>query len=130
VFDSSGSGGGSAVLGLFLIGLYFLPLVIAASRKVSNIGSVAVINIFLGWTLIGWVIALAMAARTAPPAHHQVNVYAHTPPPQQFHAPAAPIQAPPSLVPSGHATAGWYADPLGRSRVRYFDGTAWTDHVD
>jgi hypothetical protein len=31
---------------------------------VPNLGSVAVINTFLGWTFIGWVVALAMAARS------------------------------------------------------------------
>jgi hypothetical protein len=30
------------------------------------VGSVVVINIFLGWTFIGWVVALAMAARSVP----------------------------------------------------------------
>jgi uncharacterized protein YxjI len=25
--------------------------------------------------------------------------------------------------------ANWYPDPLGRHELRYFDGTAWTDHV-
>ena len=25
--------------------------------------------------------------------------------------------------------AGWYADPLGRHQMRYFDGTQWTEHV-
>jgi hypothetical protein len=24
--------------------------------------------------------------------------------------------------------AGWYPDPVGGGRLRYFDGTAWTDH--
>ncbi len=46
-------------------GLYFLPTIVAASRHVTNVGSVAVINLFLGWTFIGWVVALAMAARSA-----------------------------------------------------------------
>jgi hypothetical protein len=27
------------------------------------------------------------------------------------------------------ADAGWYPDPRGRHEHRYFDGTAWTDHV-
>jgi Superinfection immunity protein len=49
-----------------LVGLYFLPTIVAASRKVPNVGSIAVINVFLGWTLVGWVVALAMAARTVP----------------------------------------------------------------
>ena len=25
--------------------------------------------------------------------------------------------------------AGWFADPLGRHQLRYFDGTQWTEHV-
>jgi uncharacterized protein YxjI len=25
--------------------------------------------------------------------------------------------------------AGWYADPLGRHQMRYFDGSKWTEHV-
>lgn len=25
--------------------------------------------------------------------------------------------------------AGWYADPLGRAELRYFDGSQWTEHV-
>ncbi len=24
---------------------------------------------------------------------------------------------------------GWYADPTGRSEHRYWDGSAWTEHV-
>ena len=61
------SSGGAALFGLIIvIGLYFLPTIVAVARKVTNQGSVAVINCFLGWTLIGWVVALAMACRTAP----------------------------------------------------------------
>jgi hypothetical protein len=51
---------------VIVLGVYFLPLVIAVNRKVPNVGSVAVINVFLGWTLVGWVIALAMALRSVP----------------------------------------------------------------
>ncbi|MEJ6011450.1 superinfection immunity protein [Novosphingobium aquae] len=39
---------------------YLLPTAIAYGRK-HNTASICVINLFLGWTLIGWVIALAMA---------------------------------------------------------------------
>ncbi|MGH3825866.1 MAG: superinfection immunity protein [Pseudonocardiaceae bacterium] len=53
------------LIAIFL--LYFLPAVTGAIRKVPNIVSVFVVNFFLGWTLVGWVVALAMAARTAPP---------------------------------------------------------------
>jgi hypothetical protein len=58
-----------AVLVFFLlivgVGLYFVPTIVAVVRKVTNQGSITVINIFFGWTLIGWVMALAMACRTS-----------------------------------------------------------------
>ena len=41
--------------------LYFVPTVVALYRETPNKGSTIVVNIFLGWTLIGWVVALAMA---------------------------------------------------------------------
>ena len=55
----------SPALGIvLLIGLYFVPTIVAISRKVSDQGSVFVINLFLGWTLVGWVVALALACRS------------------------------------------------------------------
>jgi hypothetical protein len=67
VLASSSGAGGAAVLLLVIIaiGAYFLPTIVAVVRKVTNQGSVAVINFFLGWTLVGWVVALAMACRTS-----------------------------------------------------------------
>ncbi len=50
---------------LIVLVLYFLPSVVAIARKVTHQGSVVVINLFLGWTFVGWVIALAMACRTS-----------------------------------------------------------------
>ena len=47
---------------LSVIALYFLPVIVAGMRGVKIYGSIAVINLFLGWTIIGWVVALAMAA--------------------------------------------------------------------
>jgi hypothetical protein len=104
------SAGGAAAFGgvigvLVLIGLYLLPTIIAVSRKVANVGSVAVINVLLGWTFIGWVVALAMAARSRPtdpvssagpvsPEHVQVP-YSPTPPGQTPGRPAQ-ILLPPS----------------------------------
>ncbi|MEW2177598.1 superinfection immunity protein [Streptomyces sp. NPDC005406] len=53
------------LLGLIVAALvYFVPAVVAFSRGVPNKGSVLVLNLFLGWTLVGWVVALAMAARS------------------------------------------------------------------
>jgi T4 superinfection immunity protein len=59
--------GAVGLLGLVVaFGLYFLPSIVAARRRVPNLGSVLVINFFLGWTLVGWVVALAMAVRSVP----------------------------------------------------------------
>jgi len=41
------------------LGLYFLPTGLASGERQDR--SVFLINLFLGWTLIGWLIALAMA---------------------------------------------------------------------
>jgi RsiW-degrading membrane proteinase PrsW (M82 family) len=38
---------------------YFLPSFIASSRKHQNTMPIVIVNAFLGWTLIGWVICLA-----------------------------------------------------------------------
>jgi hypothetical protein len=49
------------ILLIFVIGLafYFLPTMIAIFRPHHQCASIAVINLFFGWTFIGWVIALA-----------------------------------------------------------------------
>lgn len=44
-----------------LVLLYFVPTIVALWREMPNKGSAIIVNIFLGWTLIGWVVALAMA---------------------------------------------------------------------
>ena len=47
-----------ALLGLAALALYFLPLIVAHRRKHPQENSIALLNIFLGWTFVGWVIAL------------------------------------------------------------------------
>jgi len=49
---------------LIVLALYFLPSIIALARHVPHRASVVVINVFLGWTFIGWVVALAMSVRS------------------------------------------------------------------
>ncbi len=43
--------------------LYCAPWITGARRHVPNVAAVAMINVFLGWTMIGWLVALAMACR-------------------------------------------------------------------
>lgn len=60
------AGGALLVVVLFFLALYFTPTIVAKMRGVPNFGSVLVLNFFLGWTFIGWVVALSMAARSVP----------------------------------------------------------------
>lgn len=50
--------GGILALGLILA-LYLLPTIIAVRRGHHQVAPIAVINIVFGWTLLGWVAALA-----------------------------------------------------------------------
>jgi len=95
---------------------YMLPWAIAASRGKSNHGAIAIINLLLGWTLIGWVAALVMAcgAHQASAAGYVLAVQG----PQQYGTIAPPAAAPPP---------GWYPAPEGLGQ-RYWDGHAWTEH--
>jgi Superinfection immunity protein len=51
-----------ALIAVPVVLLYFLPTFVAAYRSCKAGGGIAVINVFLGWTFIGWVVALAWAA--------------------------------------------------------------------
>jgi T4 superinfection immunity protein len=43
--------------------LYFLPSIIALARNKQNIVTIVLLNFFLGWTAIGWIIAIVMALK-------------------------------------------------------------------
>jgi hypothetical protein len=40
------------------LALYFLPTIIALARRAHNTLGIILVNIFAGWTFIGWVITL------------------------------------------------------------------------
>ena len=46
--------------------LYFLPAIIAALRQTHNATGILLLNIFLGWTVVGWFVALLLALFSAP----------------------------------------------------------------
>lgn len=50
-----------AIGGLLGLLLYFVPSIVAAARRMKNPAPLVVINVFLGWTFVGWVVALAWA---------------------------------------------------------------------
>lgn len=61
--SDSGASIGIGALFLFLIiaTMYFVPTIVAVTRHHHQTGSIVVINLLLGWTFIGWGVALAMA---------------------------------------------------------------------
>lgn len=64
VTDQRQVGGGvlafAWILAIFTA-FYMLPWAIAATRGKSNHSSVGLINFLLGWSVIGWIVALIMA---------------------------------------------------------------------
>ena len=52
---------GLALVVLLLL-VYFVPTLVSGARGCKAHGGIVVVNLFLGWTFIGWVVALAWAA--------------------------------------------------------------------
>jgi hypothetical protein len=60
-----------SAIGLFLIWtlaivslLYLLPTAIAFSRGHKDTGPIFLVDLFLGWSLVGWVVALVWACKS------------------------------------------------------------------
>ena len=49
---------------LLILLFYFLPIGVAALRKHNSLLSIIVTNLWLGWTVIGWIVALIWACDT------------------------------------------------------------------
>lgn len=81
------------------VALYLLPVLVGWARHIPGVAVIAVINVFLGWTFFGWVLALALALRPVYPVSPVVQVF-QNPPPQ-----------PPPQPPGGMAGAGWAGPP-------------------
>lgn len=47
--------------------MYFLPSIIAFARSKRDTTAILILNFFLGWTMIGWVVALVWALKTDVP---------------------------------------------------------------
>jgi hypothetical protein len=50
---------------LVVLGLYWLPSILGWFRRPPDLFAVVVLNALLGWTLVGWVVALGRALRPA-----------------------------------------------------------------
>jgi len=54
---------------LLLAVLYFLPSIIGRDKR--DFTGIFLVNLFLGWTLVGWVVAFLWACCSDRPAHPQ-----------------------------------------------------------
>ncbi len=52
---------GMLCIGMMGLLLHFLPTFVAAMRGHQNAVAIFVLNLLLGWTVIGWVVALVWA---------------------------------------------------------------------
>ncbi|HEY0653531.1 MAG TPA: superinfection immunity protein [Chryseosolibacter sp.] len=62
----------AAFIFLLCFAIYFAPSFIGNHKR--NAGAIWVLNIFLGWTLIGWVVALVWACTAETPVQY-TNFY-------------------------------------------------------
>ena len=92
---------------------YLLPWAVAATRGRANQASIGVVNLLLGWSVIGWIVALVMACQS-----HSVLVVGGYAPVVGGYAPVSGGYAPPP---------DWYPAPNGHGQ-EYWDGTVWTGH--
>jgi hypothetical protein len=53
-------------LGFWFV-MYFLPSIVALARNKRDTAAILLLNLFLGWTVIGWVVALVWAVKTDVP---------------------------------------------------------------
>jgi hypothetical protein len=63
--------------------LYFLPTVVAV-RRGHDVTLILLLNLFFGWTVVGWFAMLLWAALSAPPYGYP---YAYPPPPPAYYSP-------------------------------------------
>ncbi len=77
--------GSTLLLTAFVVGtaMYFVPLIIAIIRKKSNVVAIGALNVFLGWTLVGWVVSLVWALSNAQPQTVIVQNLIAAPPEQR-----------------------------------------------
>lgn len=68
VFDNTPIDMTTAIIVLIAIDIYFLPLIIACLRRHKHTAYIGVLNLFLGWTVMLWVVALGWSVSDSPGA--------------------------------------------------------------
>lgn len=64
---------------VLFLAIYFIPTMVGCANGKDNKGGIFVLNLFLGWTLLFWVVALVWACcANKQPAQPQI-IYVHVP---------------------------------------------------
>jgi len=58
--------------------IYFVPAIVAVVRHHNNKGAIIVLNIFLGWTVLVWIMALVWASTSNTRAGDQRRIRRQT----------------------------------------------------
>lgn len=54
--------GWMVLVAIVVVLLYFLPTLLARIHRKSQFGSIFLVNLFFGWTVIGWLVAVFWAS--------------------------------------------------------------------
>ena len=49
------------IIAAFGLAFYFIPTFVALARKKRNTAAIFAVNLFLGWSFLGWILALVWA---------------------------------------------------------------------
>jgi hypothetical protein len=117
----------AAGVAVVLLPVYFLPVLIARARRVPDLAVVAVINVLLGWTFFGWVVALALAVRDHRPGRTTAPGTKSEPVPLPPYAVVPRMRLEP-VPPTGAAVTIWQAPDDGLTCQEPGDGWVrrWT----
>ena len=98
--------------------LYFVPFLIAASRDHHRTGVIFIINLFLGWTFLGWVVALAWGlSRT--PGKFQVTDQPTEQAKDQAGTNKGAVKVEPTMAPPGQAEGNEdFTAPVGSKSIK------------
>lgn len=55
----------STIFALAMLIIYFIPAINGYSKQHRSRALILVVNVFLGWTVLGWLVALAWSAGSA-----------------------------------------------------------------
>jgi hypothetical protein len=86
--------GTTGVMGIILlaalIGLYFIPSIVAFSRNHHNAAGIFLLNLFLGWTVIGWIAALIWSVTAIQPSQTITTIKTSPQPTRESQLPPQP----------------------------------------